>query len=250
MNSLKYTHSKLIVKLIVKNALFCSVRDSTSSRNLQKYNFYKDKLYTLSDLVFSEISDLEKGQISKKIIGINLRYFTKKHYNNETINKYNLEMSKFLEYLINKYDCHLLFIPFCKEPHQNDLLALDKLSLSKECKEQYLSISKWNNFKELNSEYLKCSNFIGVRFHSNCLALKANIPLMAISYDEKTDNLMNDINMDKFCLHIPEVSFDKLKYIWNYCEKNRDEIIKHEAVVTKELYLKSRNHFNLLKKYI
>lgn len=179
-----------------------------------------------------------------------LRSFSEKHFSEEIINNYFSEINKFLCFLNENNEYEFKFIPFCTEKYQNDTLALQKLNISKDLNFPIIEVAKWNTISELENEISKCYAFIGTRYHFSCISIQMNIPLVALSYDDKTYNFMHDIDMLEYCLQVPLITFEKLKSIWEIIKLNRNKIIDKEAKTKKDYSILAEKHFELLKNHL
>ncbi len=247
---LKHSYSKLMFNLLKNNCSFFSTRDKQSAVILKDMDVPDSKIFTYSDLSFSLDAGFNDGEERKSggVIGINLRDFSAKHYQEKVIENYYVSLSEFIYYLYEKYGYNFKFISFCTEEHQNDLASLSKLKFPKEFNiDEIIEIIYRTDLTELDREISECKAFIGTRYHSNCTALKCNVPLIALSYEEKTKNLFEDINLNSFVLDVESVSFGKLKLIWDLIESNYSDIKlsgKKNVLKLKESALK---HFDLLR---
>ena len=80
---------------------------------------------------------------------------------------------------------------------------------------------------------------VATRFHAAVLAIKLGKPFYAISYDQKIDNMLQDINCNSYC-NITEAETLAPKYVFDNLTK----------VDTTELEEKSQLHFTQLEKYL
>ena len=80
---------------------------------------------------------------------------------------------------------------------------------------------------------------VATRFHAAVLAIKLGKPFYAISYDQKIDNMLQDINCNSYC-NITEAETLDPKYVFDNLTK----------VDTTELEEKSQLHFSQLEKYL
>jgi hypothetical protein len=119
---LRHLYSKIFFNLLKDRCLFFSTRDTKSAAILKKLKVKTDKIFVFSDLSFyvTKKDDLTPIISDKKVIGINLRSFSVKHYSKEVINNYYSAIYKFLCFLSGSNEYKFKFIPFCTESHQND----------------------------------------------------------------------------------------------------------------------------------
>ncbi len=89
---------------------------------------------------------------------------------------------------------------------------------------------------------------IGMRYHSNIFSAKMGTPFISVSYEQKMQGFMKKINLEKYCISINELSYEKLKskvkaVIENYAGYkqyllNLHESMKTEAFQTTEIVKK------------
>lgn len=89
--------------------------------------------------------------------------------------------------------------------HQKDVLANDYLFLKDIAKKYNIEIT--SNISDTLKTYKKLDFVIGMRFHSLVLSIVYNIPFLALSYWQKTEELLSDFS-HKFKLNSKEIEFE------------------------------------------
>jgi len=69
--------------------------------------------------------------------------------------------------------------------------------------------------------------FVGTRMHSNIFALASGVRTLALSYDLKTDGIMQMAGLSDYVIPVAEVTFDKLKALFSalVSDSNYDKIL-------------------------
>ena len=82
--------------------------------------------------------------------------------------------------------------------------------------------------------------FVGSRMHSNIFALQQGIPVIAISYQPKTEYIMSSLGLSDYSLSIIDLTKEdlinvtqKLQTSWT----NKDHIIAEKAAESKQILL-------------
>jgi len=89
----------------------------------------------------------------------------------------------------------------------------------------------------------QCRLFVGHKTHSVIFALTAKTPLVAIAYQKKTEDFMNQFGLGEYCITDSQLSGDKLVELFVKAEKNIDEIYQKELQWMKREAPRVRNDF-------
>lgn len=213
--------SRTMVRPIIENASIVLTREEISYQYTKKY-FPKSNAYLTADIAFL----LEKKFIPIKIdknkinIGITVR---KWNYPNKPYKQRNLYEEKYINSIISflktySKDENLNFyiMPQVVGPGlDNDLTESQKIfsALSGQSNVHILEMDLLPG--ELKYIYSKMDYFIGTRMHSNIFSLSEYVPCLAISYDNKTDGIMEMIDESQYVIKIDEISTDILKEKFN-----------------------------------
>jgi polysaccharide pyruvyl transferase WcaK-like protein len=92
-----------------------------------------------------------------------------------------------------------------------------------------------SSVSELLSQLAGTDIVVASRFHNVLLALLLGKPVVAISFHDKVDSLMNAMGLTQFCQDIEHVDVDKLIHQLTTLEEN-SEGIKREVSRQSELY--------------
>ena len=66
--------------------------------------------------------------------------------------------------------------------------------------------------------------FVGTRMHSNIFSLSEGIPCLAISYDPKTDGIMELFDLSDYVIDINEIDTKKLVQTFKKLVQNQEKV--------------------------
>jgi polysaccharide pyruvyl transferase CsaB len=221
---------RFLIEKVLNRVDYISVRDDKSKTFLEKLGIKKNKINSIDDPVFAlNISNLELDQKEKKDdeiknIGISVRNWHQ--------NSYLDSLADFLNTLGEKNNISITIIPF----HQGkDVEISKKLQGMLEVDSRLRSYT--DNLDEVNEFYKKLDLFIGVRLHSLIFSVVNGIPFIGISYDPKTDSLIEEMGyQDKITTE--NITVEKLQSSYNKII-NQEEEIKEQ--ITRIVKAKGKN---------
>jgi len=251
--------AKVTLKWIAKRTAFSITRDRGSREMMIKnYSFDPKKTINLIDLGVSEndYKKPKKVKVNKKglKIGINFRYLEEKHFKG---NKKRMKENyiKTIGYFLNKLKLHnktieLFFFPMCLDVHQNDLKMYHILheKLKNSSLGEINIVNNDQNIERFKKEMKKMDLFIGVRLHSVVLSTSLSIPSLAISYSEKVDYYMKEIDCNKLLMQSNNILYSELVEKFNYMVKNSYSISKKLIEKNKELKKRIPYYTKILNK--
>lgn len=205
-----------------------SVRDEKSSKTLSSFWIQNT---IINDPVFL-LKPEKKQYNNEKIIWISLR---KWYLKNEAEN-----IKQMILYLSKKW-YKIVFLSH--SIHRFDDLANDYLFLKDISKKYWITITK--DINETLSYYNKLDFVIGMRFHSLILSLVYNIPFLALSYSQKTDELLKEFSYD-FKINPDKFSFEEFVKMFEKIEENKSlfDFSEKLNIIKNDL---ENNIFNFLK---
>src|SRR3989344_5128854 len=213
-------------KWILKNAFglfdLITTRDSDSELFLREKLGIKDNLYTVGDsafllgnsngedgdnLIFKTIENDKK--IGKKCVGLTVRSWSnKKEYDNYI---------KALVYLLNIYTKKgfvFYLMPQVVGPSsvEDDRIVSKELfgRVDVEQRKHIRLVEEELDIADLLKLYKKMDYFIATRLHSAIFSILAEVPVVAIGYEPKTESVFKDLGILKFVSDIRYLSEDKM----------------------------------------
>lgn len=187
---IKVKWGKIIVKWIIKNSMYTSVRDKESYKIINpkkrdhSIHYYPDMVLA-SQEYFDQVDTMKKGTC----LGISTYRFRTNPECNEIFH------SKMIN-IINRYHDmtkqKVLLFAF-DSGSENDIGPAYSILDGIKKKELVEIIVYSGNIKKIIKAYTRCHSFISVRFHSAIIALKLQIPFIPIIYSDKMENMLDDI---------------------------------------------------------
>lgn len=237
-----------IIKKILKTFNGISVRDLKSFNYLKKWNYASNE-YTLgSDIIFGNKLLLNIPHVEdKKSLGISIV----NSYSDTTYQKqmYTKKIQEIIRvYLSQDKENKVKLLGFDGGIVMSDEEIAKKIysSLNEEERKR-VKIVMYNpkiNLYDFLKEFLECEFIVGGRFHSVILSLICKKKFVAINYSEKIENVLLDLQSEKYLISYIEIEKHKAENILNLLKTS-------EKIVLKEDYKKdSELHFKFLDKIL
>lgn len=220
-----YKWQEKLASYILSKFLIVSLRESVSFSILKQYG--------LKNIVLSHdhaflINRLKTGKKNKKMsVGFTIRPWL------DEKSQWKLEEA-YAEALCNLYSnfrteivpiMHVDSPDFPKESDSHSVKRVYELLKVRGVKvKKPFKVERVRNAANL---YRNLDLLIGMRMHSNILAATQNTPFVAISYEHKTDGIMKQLGLEKFCVKCTDLESDKLKRLSTLVFDNKKIIKKH-----------------------
>ena len=193
---------KCEVELTLDSALQHDLNKNVNNAKLKTYARLDDFINTHKKCIGVTITDLKwhpvlsKTNVAKNISDTFIRFLTE----------------------IEKDGYGIVFIP------QLYGTGNDKNLMGEFCfnKENYFVIDDSEGYDTYFQQYVisKLYAVIGMRYHSNIFSAKAGTPFISISYEQKMAGFMNKMNLEKYCINVKELSFEKLSEKFELLNEN------------------------------
>ena len=212
---------KMLKKIVINKAVdHVSVRDEKSKKILEDMGIKRVYLTPDPALCLEPANPLRVEEIlheekilpfSYPLIGICLRgtYLGQLFSDEMTYNQFKEIFATIIDYLINKLNAKVVFIPMRYTPSDNKIAfeILEKVQY----KERVHIITREYKPQEIMGILGKMDMVIGMRLHSLILAAAMSVPIIGIVYDPKVKNFLLQLNPNvKFC-EIRDFNLDDLK---------------------------------------
>ncbi len=221
----------LLIDEVFKNAQVVSFRDKAS---YDLCNFLNNVRYT-TDIVFAmELNNEKKSK--KRVIFSIIDWYKKANEKDAKI--YEEKIIELTREFYNK-GYEIMYMSFCKA--EGDEQAIERI----ESKMNDIKVQNYyynGNIKEALEELQQSEIIVGTRFHANILGILMNKKIIPIAYNNKTVNILKDLNF-KGKLYTKE----------NLKNMNIDEIILDNQIVEADLQEekhKANKHFEELDKIL
>jgi colanic acid/amylovoran biosynthesis protein len=241
-----------ICTIALKMVDLITIRDRFSYRYLFNLGI-KNNMYLTADLAFlmNSVSQYTTNKIFKKenistknkiLVGMTVSKELYLFTNKEIVDK-EIKYSKYIElkasvvdYLVEKYNANILFIPHALKKNKDDRLVARAI---------YKNIKHQHNVKLIENEYSpeelkgiisQCDYFIGERTHSNVAAVSSYVPTICVSEPKSHRNrgIFENIIDKKLICDVSKMTLDVYKKKIDYLFKNNDKIRNKLLVKIKE----------------
>jgi colanic acid/amylovoran biosynthesis protein len=253
-----FKSKKRYIKYIIDNAVTVCFRESISQKFYKEISSSKETYVTL-DSAFQHMPDIveyekiicEQLELSEflnkyeRVIGVTITDLQwHASYQSEKIET-NIRDSftSFINYLTSE-GFGIVFIPqlFGQENDYKymEVFANDNCIIIEDnydCYFQQVLISKLHAV-------------VGMRYHSNIFSAKMQVPFISIAYEQKMHGFMRKARLEKYCIDISELSYEKLKEYFNTLEQNYTEYKNTLKRDNSEWIKKSRSTTDMLCNYI
>ncbi|MCF8001360.1 MAG: polysaccharide pyruvyl transferase CsaB [Halanaerobiales bacterium] len=217
---------RFLIEKVLNKVDYLSVRDENSKMFLENIGIQKNKINIIDDPVFGlsnpnlEVGHRKKESDEVQNIGVSVRNWHSNRYLNSLV--------EFLNRLGKKNDITITIIPFHKG---RDLKISKKLQNMLDVDSQ---VRRYTDvLDEVNEFYKTLDLFIGVRLHSLIFSAVNQIPFIGISYDPKTDSLIEEMGYQEK-ITTENITVDKLQKSYNKIINQENEI-KNRIVEVVEL---------------
>ena len=223
---------------ILKKVKFLMARESITYDYLNtfldsnKFSLIPDLAFMLEDKYksFKEINNFKKDK--KYIVGITVRNWNFPNSNGNMEKYINVIKNVIVNY-VERSSAGFVFIPQVIVNHANDINVAKEIKkiLPEHIKKSFLIIEDDLSPLEIKSLIGNMNYFIGTRMHSNIFALSMKVPTLAISYEMKTNGIMNMLDLDDYIVSIDSISENEL--ITKF-----DNLISNSVEIKNKLYNK------------
>ena len=137
-------------------------------------------------------------------------------------------IQRIAEYYVER-EYEVVFVSFCES--QGDEKAINRIIERLEEREKVQVLFYHNKIKEVLQLFSEAQIVIGTRFHSIILGWLNKKKVLPIVYDEKTKNVLDDLNYNNY-LNLEEMESCDLEDKLERIEELRDEVVdvlKNEA---------------------
>jgi len=228
---LRHPLSRFFVKAALGLADYRSYRDAFSKDYLQGIGLDTTNDKVFPDLAFSLPTAVLPSTHNRNgqgaVIGVGLMTYEGKRSvsekNGAEYRDYVAKLAGFVTWLLeHKYNVRLLIGDAVWDQRvRQDLSELLKLKYGDD--EKIIDVPA-RTFEEVLSQLAATDVVVASRFHNVLLALMLNKPVVAISYHEKVDALMNATGLSAFCHDIEHFETHRLVEQVTFIQKNAADI--------------------------
>lgn len=232
--------TKSLSKFCLNRVDLLIVRDEITKNYLQEIgvintiHFTADSAFLLEASPYEKIEELllkeDIDTNERPIIGISASQHIydlelKKSKQNSEKN-YILLMVKIVDYLIEKSNAQIIFLPHVTNDDQpvDDRFVAKKIYGAAENKGKIRLINNEYSPEELKGVIGQCDLFIGARMHANIAATSMCVPTLAVAYSHKSYGIMRMLGMEEYVLDFRTMTFDEMMLRMDDLWVNRDKI--------------------------
>ena len=242
-----------LTKFVLRKADIVTIRDRNSLKQIDMLNVKIKDLKLTNEIVFLFPENVEKPKSNslnkKKTLGFTFHHIYYKRWMNKE--DYIKRMVTFLDNINANYDFDIQFISMEKDVNnKSDLALLNEIKILLKNNKNIEIISIPQNSVKLLDVFGNLNYLVATKTHSVVYGLRMGIPTLAIAYEKKTDDFMEDFNQKE--LSIPLSSFNP-----NYAFSKLSDLINREDEIKKEIknkltnvQAKSFENIKLLSKYL
>ena len=182
----------------------------------------------------------EAGHHRDGNVGITVRswHFPGKENRDQLLGNYIEAIEEFVVELSKRGDYGFYLMPQCIGPDtDNDLILSRRIAQDLEGSCNLAVVDLDCKPSELKFIYSKMDYFVGTRMHSVIFSLAEDVPCIAISYDRKTDGIMEQAGLSDYVLDISTVTKAKLLDRFNALvsdEQVKEKIYRNVKAIKKQ----------------
>lgn len=253
----KRNFNKTIIKLVLAKVDLLIVRDEQSKNLLEEFGVRGELISVHGDPSFLlkkeslSFEGIKKGDtksltdMPNKIIDIGLVIRNCKEFEQDYTNKI-LQIAEIADYLIEKYQARLHFIPF---QIKSDLpLLVDIMGQMNHSDIEILR--KELSPAQILTVFSKLSLIIGMRFHSVIFATMSNLPFVAIDYDPKVRNYVNSLTLTELLINPAQLTIKNIDNKLKYINDHWFEIKNIVKLANQQYKNKAKNGFDILNAFL
>jgi colanic acid/amylovoran biosynthesis protein len=146
---------------------------------------------------------------SRPLVGITVRHwsFPGQKCAAKRLAKYITAMAETIEHLVSDFDATVVFCPqVIHSPADDDRLVSQHIASKVHRQDRVTVLTKDYSPGQLKALIGQMDLFLGTRMHSNILALSMGVPTVAISYQKKTDGIMEMLELSDYVLDMANLA--------------------------------------------
>ena len=252
---IRYKFYKKTLKFILKKADHVMVREQYSKEFvLEELKIDKTKVESFLDVAFYDSTvksfELEKYSNNSFFSTTLIKWLYPNMSNcNDRYKQYLILLCKFYNKIIETYNKDLIVLKQIENYGEDigddqifyDLKKLNLLS------NRVKFVEKILDPYQMKFIISRSHGFIGSRMHSNIFALEKGIPLLAISYQPKTEFIMKSLGLQDFFVDINYLDFDVMLKKFDQALSNRAKFKEVEKQIQETSDVDTNRFISILK---
>lgn len=222
----------LIGKLALSKCDFILVREPISLGVVNSLGIRSHKRLTSDTvLLLTGTNKANLGNVSHPLVGVSPGFYAQSLSKTEA-NRYIVEHARVLDYVIEKYGFHVVFLPHYVSGFHNDDLDTSRQMLQQMRNKEQAEIVETSSVEAFKS-ILDCMDLvISSKMHPAVLATSGYVPTLCVAYDHKQSGFFQRLDLADCVLSIREFSYtgllSRIEHIWD--EKDRIKTILKKKI--------------------
>ena len=230
-------HGKLFTKAICDAAQIITVRDDGSRHLLESLAVPACKIQLTADPVFAlPWSKPAHARSTTRKIGVSLRNW------NVDVHAgfWQTEVATALDRFLQNEPFDIEFFPFQKLSGEieNDIAVSRRVRNLMQHQDRVHIVEDNLSPADLVARMAECDLIVGMRLHAIIFGMLANVPVIALSYDPKVEQLMQRVELRHLCIDIKSIESARLTSLMREALQNavglRATISKQKAALEQE----------------
>lgn len=242
---------RYLTKKVLKNANAIFTRENFSYQYcINNLECDPSKVYEVIDMAFYDCeykkNTIKENLNNKKYIACTLIKWLYPHMDNKELlyKKYLKALVDYFEYVIEELHLDVVILKQIEkygiDSGDEQIFKDIKPYIKSQYRDNIHFIEDEITYMEMKGIIKDAQFFVGSRMHSNIFALQQGIPVIAISYQPKTEYIMSSLGLSDYSLSIIDLTKEdlinvtqKLQTSWT----NKDHIIAEKAAESKQILL-------------
>lgn len=250
--SLKGRFCRWALKYTANRSAFVSARDTGGAEKFLALGIKPELVYGLTDISFLYPYNRKNEPQPENIpiIGLNSRIFFNKMFSPEVSANFTESFALLLKNIHTNIGAKFRFFAFYRASQWSDKAAYEQLLRNINSPSFPMEFVQFHDIQTTCNEMASCDAFIGVRYHSVLVSIQNEIPVLAISYGEKTWRFMDENSLSDYCIKLEDITAERLQNIWWKLWHNRKLLRTTVREIQIEAKDKARRHFALVDKVL
>lgn len=226
---------RFMARMALNNVDSILLREPFSGHFVKELKVKTPTTITCDIALLLELNQMNSSEVlSKPAIGVSPGLYALT-LSEDKQEEYVLAHCKTLDYMIEKYDANIVFLPHEVSGRKGDDLSLCKIIIQKMEHKEKARILKAKTLEEFESNIAQLDLLISSRMHPMVLACSVKVPTVLIFYDHKQTSFFKQLNLGCYTVNINEVTSEKLLSTTEYAWKQKDDIKKKLELIVPAL---------------
>jgi polysaccharide pyruvyl transferase WcaK-like protein len=208
-----------LAKIAFHNVDLILIREESSLAILEDLGVKTPKIVTTDVAInfTSSIDNISRDHIKPTIGVAGGVYFNA--LKEKEIRRYVVAHAKALDYMIEKYDLNVVFLPHDVTGFKNDDYDICMNILYEMRYKQKAKTNVFKNVHDYKRFLVQLDILVSSKMHPAVLAASSNVPFMYVVYDHKQTGFAKQVGLLDYCIDITAISSENLRRgmekLWN-----------------------------------